>query len=168
MGGSPVTKDDAGYVPVADPFFGQHDARLQPGFTTTCSGGSGQVSLYDDHTFDAGPERAVLYDVVVALGDGSAPDCGVSGDAGSSGATVAWQYAGPVDSDGLGSFRIQADGTKVIDWGFGAGPDNLTFRELGPTGKNLLDVSLILSYRVIKVPLTAFDLNVLRSTAGQP
>jgi hypothetical protein len=166
MGGSEFTKDNATYVPVADPFYGQHDARLGPSWASSCAGGSGQISLFDDHSFAPGRERGVIYDVHVDPGDGGAADCGTSSDA-SSGATVAWQVAGPESSGGLGSMRIQSDGSKVIGWGYGGGAANLTFTEVDPSGHDVLDVSPVLSYRVIKVPLAAFDLTVLRSTAGR-
>jgi Arylsulfotransferase (ASST) len=166
MGGGAFTRDNAAYVPVADPFYGQHDARLGSSWAPSCAGGSGQISLFDDHSFAPGRERGVIYDVHVDPGDGGTADCGTSGDA-SSGATVAWQYAGPVSSGGLGSMRIQSDGSKVIGWGYGGGSANLTFTEVDPSDHDVLDVSPVLSYRVVKVPLAAFDLSVLRSTAGR-
>src|SRR6202041_2518240 len=52
MGGAAASLDDATYIPVASPFFGQHDARLRPGWST-CAGG--QVSVYDDETYGKGP-----------------------------------------------------------------------------------------------------------------
>jgi Arylsulfotransferase (ASST) len=167
MGGSSYTLDNAAYVPVADPFYGQHDARLSAGWASTCAGGNGPISLYDDHSFAPGRERGVIYDVHVELAEGGAPDCGASGDAASSGAALMWQYPGPVSSLGLGSVRVQADGSRVIGWGYGGGPANLSFTEVDSSGHDLLDVSGILSYRAIKVPLTAFDLDVLRDTSGK-
>jgi hypothetical protein len=164
MGGATYTKDKATYVPVADPFFRQHDARLQPGWSEAC-GGKGQISLFDDHsapvrTIQSPPSRAVVYDVNVGAGGGS---CG------SAGATVAWQRAGSISSWLMGSFRILKDGSRIIGWGYG-GQAALVFTEVDADGNDLLDFYFTdgsWSYRSIKVPLAAFDLDTLRRTAGQ-
>jgi hypothetical protein len=159
MGGSSYTKDNAVYVPVDDPFYRQHDARLQPGWSEKC-GGQGQISLFDDETAMSNPARAVVYDVNVgADGDG----CG------SPSAKVAWQYAGTVPSGFMGSFRISSDGSRVIGWGY-EGAEDLVFSEVDSNGNDLLDFYFLdnsSSYRAIKVPLGAFDLDVLRKTAGR-
>ena len=173
MGGAAYTKDGATYIPVADPFFEQHDARLQPGWKATCSGGSGQISVFDDETGLPGPARAVIYDVEVVYADGGTTgDCETAEDAGANRATVAWQRQGPISADALGSFRILADGSRVIGWGIG-GTNHPIFTEVDVEGHDLLDFDLDYlggnaSYRAIKVPLTAFDLEALRSTAGLP
>jgi hypothetical protein len=161
MGGAEASIDLATYVPVADPFYQQHDARLQPGWST-CAGG--QISLYDDESQRMGPARAVLYDVSIGGGDGG---CG----GGTPSATVAWQYAGKQTSVAGGSFRISTDGSRVIGWGL---QPNYVFTEVDEKGDDLRDLlspvtgSLhpMESYRAIKMPLTAFDLDVMRATAG--
>jgi hypothetical protein len=171
MGGRAASKDNATYVSVADPFFRQHDARLLPGWSSSCNGGSGQVSLFDDESQEPGPARGVVYDVVVGGEDGGAGGCdgGSVVDGGTAGqATVAWQYKGQVSSAATGSCRISPDGSRVIGWGLGGVPD-LAFTEVDVNGSDLLDFSFSdgnVTYRAIKVPLTAFDLGVLRSTAG--
>ncbi len=84
-------------------------------------------------------------------------------------ATVAWQHKGAVSSSATGSFRISADGSRVIGWGLGGTPD-LAFTEVDVNGNDLLDFDFTdgnATYRAIKVPLSAFDLGVLRSAAGQ-
>jgi Arylsulfotransferase (ASST) len=167
MGGPTFTKDNSAYVPVGNRFYGQHDARLLPGFLETCSGAKGQVSVFDDHSFKGGVARGAIYDVQVELVEAGAADCGPSADAGNAG-TLIWEYQGPERASGLGSFRVEADGDRVIGWGFGGGPDQLVFTEVDSKGHDLLDLSQQVSYRVIKVPVSAFDLNVLRSTAGKP
>lgn len=160
MGGSPSSKDGALYIPVdAPPFTGQHDARLQPGWST-CSGG--QISLFDDETYgDAGSARGALYDVRLGAGDGGC-------DGGTPGASVVWQYRGTASSAASGSFRISADGSRVIGWGI---QSDLVFTEVDEEQHDLLDfrfTSANGSYRAIKAPLSAFDLNVLRMNAGLP
>jgi hypothetical protein len=121
----------------------------------------------------AKPARGVVYDVVVGGADGGAAACdaGPAGDAGTAGlATVAWQYKGLVSSLATGSFRISADGSRVIGWGIGGTPD-LAFTEVDINGHDLLDLRFTdgnATYRAIKVPLSAFDLSVLRSTSGGP
>jgi len=175
MGGLNASLDGAAFVSVADPFFRQHDARLQLGWSSTCSGGKGQISLFDDESAPgpAGPARAVLYDVVVGGGDAGIGDCdgGAAVDGGAPGtATLAWQYRGLVRTAATGSFRISADGSCVIGWGLGGTPD-LAFTEVDIHGNDLLDFKFTdgnSTYRAIKVPLAAFDLGVLRSTAGLP
>ncbi|MGD0525910.1 MAG: arylsulfotransferase family protein [Polyangiaceae bacterium] len=171
MGGQTASKDGATYVSVADPFFRQHDARLQPGWSPTCNGGSGQISLFDDESSKPGPARGVVYDVVVGGVDGGAGGCdaGATLDGAAPGqATVAWQYEGTLSTSATGSFRISADGSRVIGWGLGGAP-NLAFTEVDENGDDLLDFFFTdgnTTYRAIKVPLSTFDLGVLRSTAG--
>jgi hypothetical protein len=164
MGGSTFTKEGAPYVPIDDPFYGQHDARLLPGWST-CGGGRGQVSVFDDHTFVSGPARGIVIDIVVGADGGS--DCDTGGG-GIPGATVSWQYAGAGASADRGSFRILADGSRVIGWGTPAAPP-IAFTEVDEQENDLLDFYFAgadVSYRAIKVPLSAFDLSVLRNTAG--
>jgi hypothetical protein len=187
MGGTLYTKDSATYVPVADPFHRQHDGRFQPGWKPTCSGWSGQISVFDDESGEPAEARAIVYDVVIVPGDagtdydsaaigegvdgGTAGNCGPAADAGPTGATVAWQYKGWASSGDMGSFRILADGSRVIDWGFTS--NHVAFTEVNVDGNDLLDFTIDrtwggASYRTIKVPMTVFDLNVLRSSAGLP
>jgi hypothetical protein len=177
MGGATYGKDNPTYVSVADPFFGQHDARLQSGWTPTCTGGSGPISVFDDQTYGPGPARAVVYEVVVGSTDGGTSGCdsgsaeGGSADAGPPGtATVSWQRKGSMISGGVGSFRISADGSRVIGWGVTTGTPRLTFTEVDINGNDLLDFYFGLdnSYRSIKVPTSTFELTVLRQTAGLP
>jgi hypothetical protein len=171
MGGPSYTKDEAtAYVPVNDGgvYHQQHDARLQPGWSPTCSGGNGQISLFDDESNQTTPARGLVLDVVVGMDGGSIADCGtVTND--TPGATLAWQYAGPINSEIRGSFRILPDGSRVIDWGSLDNSSRLVFTEVDVQGNDLLDFYFTdgdVSYRVVKVPLSAFDLGVLRSTAG--
>jgi hypothetical protein len=171
MGGASFTKDDTTYVPVADPFHGQHDARLLPGWAPSCAGGAGQVSMFDDETNGPLFARAMVYDVVV--GDLDAGTAGCDGglpESGAPGARVAWKHEASFSSTVAGSFRISADGSRVIGWGT-AGPGDPAFTEVDEDGHDLLDFRFPdgdQTYRAIKVPLTAFDLSVLRNTAGLP
>jgi hypothetical protein len=165
MGGSKASLDKATYIPVSSPFVGQHDARLQPGWST-CSGG--QISLFDDETFTSGKARGALYDVKLGLVDGGCD----GGEAGVAGATLAWEYAGTSASSAEGSHRVQSDGTHVIGWGIHG---NLVFTEVDDAGNDLLDCLSqglesfpMESYRAIKVPVTALDLGSMRKTAGGP
>ncbi len=167
LGGSTFTKDGAPYIPVADPFYRQHDARLQPGWSTC---GGGQISVFDDESDEPGPARAVLYDVVLGLGgDGGAP-AGCDAVPGQTpGATVAWQLGGEATSSSRGSFRILADGSHVIGWGLSLDVNGSILTEVDVAGNDLLDVYFVegdSTYRAIKAPLGAFDLGVLRATAG--
>ena len=176
MGGATATKDKATYVSAADPFFRQHDARLLPGWLPKCNGGTGQISMFDDQSQGPGPARGVVYDVIVGLGDGGSPAEGGCGDGGmpeggsSGAASVAWQYKGSTSSSAAGSFRISADGSRVIGWGFGGMP-HLVLSEVDIAGNDRLDFEFTdgnESYRAIKVPLTALDRTAMRATAGLP
>jgi hypothetical protein len=147
MGGSTYTKEGAPYITVTnDPevsFYRQHDARLQP---------NGDISMFDDQTDKPGPARAVIYSYDV--------------DAGT--AMPAWQYVqGTGTIDAMGSFRISADGSRVVGWG---ATSRRTFTEVDEDGDDLLDFKFAdgsQSYRAIKIPTSAFDLDLLRATAGQ-
>jgi hypothetical protein len=145
MGGSAASKDGARYTTVSGdtqgPFHGQHDARLVPG----------GVSLFDDQITGSKPARAVIYDVDV--------DAGV--------ATPSWQYVAKSPSSGMGSFRLTADGSRVIGWG--AGGTFVTLTEVDEAGNDLLEFSFPAgsqSYRALKVPTSQFDLGVLRESVG--
>ena len=169
MGGVDTSLDDTRYVSVSDPFFQQHDARLVHGWSPTCNGGSGQVSVFDDETpIDGGLARGVIYDVVVGA-DAGAEHCGAS-DGGAPGhARVAWQYKGTIYSPASGSMRFSPDGTsRIIGWGLEL--NDGAFTEVNAGGDKLLQLRFAAgnaSYRAVKVPLTAFDLETLRQTAGQ-
>ena len=164
MGGAKASKDQATYIPVADAFYRQHDARFQKNWVSTCSGrsGSGQISLFDDETAAPGPARAVIYDVNVG-----ASGCGGTDAAAVPSATVAWQYKGTTSIGQTGSFRVAAEGGGVIGWGTNAG---FVFSEVDVHKHDLLDFYFTdgsSSYRAIKVALTTFDPDLLRATAGQ-
>ena len=166
MGGAKQSLDKATYIPVESPFSGQHDGRLQPGFST-CSGG--QISLFDDQTFTPGGEaRGVVYDVKLGPVDGGCD----GGEAGVAGASPVWQYATKGASSAEGSHRISSDGSRIIGWGLHG---NFIFTEVDDAGHDLLDLYStggtgppMESYRAIKVPTTALDLNSMRRTAGAP
>jgi hypothetical protein len=162
MGGTKSTLDDATYIAVSDPFFGQHDARLQPAWST-CRGG--RISLFDDETYGPKMARAMLFDVAFAADGGCAAE--------PARATVAFQHEGVTTSEAEGSFRISTDGSRVIGWGLA--PD-FVLTELDESGQVLLQVKslaraagpTLASYRAIKAPLAAFDLADMRRTAGLP
>jgi hypothetical protein len=178
IGGAAFSKDNAAFVLPADPFYQQHDARLLPGWSETCTGGSGQISVFDDESNETAAARGVVYDVVLGSPDGVPFADGGCGDGGSQEggvggtATVAWQYRGRASSSGQGSVRMSTDGSRIIDWGTLDAPDpQLVFTEVDADGGALVDFGYAdnsSSYRAIKVPLTQFDLGVLRRTAGLP
>jgi hypothetical protein len=147
MGGAKYNKDSAPYIAVQnDPmtaFYRQHDVRIFP---------DGGVSMFDDQTGKTGPARAVIF--------------AVDADAGT--ATPAWQYKGTATSNVMGSFRISADGSRVVGWGQTQTAAR-AFTEVDVNGHDLLDFAFPggdTTYRAIKIPTTAFDLGVLRATAG--
>jgi len=152
MGGAAYSKDGARIVRiVGDPqtaFSRQHDGRLQP---------NGHVSVFDDHTAAPGVARGVEYAVDVQAGT----------------ATFVWQYLGSVSSLAMGSCRRYDDGVRLIAWGFSSQPTAFAgaFTEIDDEGRDLLDASFVqgdATYRAVRVPLDAFDIDVLRETAGRP
>ncbi len=168
MGGIDSSKDHATFVSVASPFLEQHDGRLQ-GWLSNCNGGTGQVSVIDDETGGGGtPARGVIYDVVVGGGDGGCTGATFDGGAPAPGtARLAWAYSNPAgsSSSGGGDVQVFSDGSHLVAWGI----THPTATEVNPKEQAMrqLDFELDYSYRVIKVPLSAFDLSVLRTTAGQ-
>jgi hypothetical protein len=147
MGGAPYSKDGAQIISIVnDPevtFNHQHDARFQP---------NGDVSLFDDHTNLSGAARGVEYAIDFTSGT----------------ATPVWQYAGPINSTAMGSFRRYADGSNVIAWGL-SGKNPVSFCEVDNQGNDVLDVTIGPNdsvYRTVKVPAETFDADVLRVTAG--
>jgi hypothetical protein len=164
IGGRSASVDGATYIPVTDPFYQQHDARIVS-WSSNC-GGSGQISVFDDHSWRPAPARGLVLDVVVGseVGGGGGCPAGVKPSA-----TVAWQYRGHGNSAIRGSFRIMPDDSRIIGWGNGAAP-GLVFTEVDEGGDDLLDMYFprgVASYRAIKVPLEAFELGNLRITAGR-
>ena len=75
-------------------------------------------------------------------------------------------------ADSMFRGRITADGSRIIGWGQSEpGGSQLLFTEVDAKGKDLLDLVCpdgSSSYRAVKVPLSAFDLTTLRTTAGHP
>lgn len=152
MGGAPYSKDGARLVRVVDDpqgsFRRQHDARLLP---------SGDVTVFDDHTTGQGVARGVEYAVDLAAGT----------------ARLVWEYRGQVPAEAMGSFRRYTDGSSLIAWGLSSQPLSFagTFTEVDAKGNALLDVTFIegdSTYRAVKVPIDALDLDVMRRTAGHP
>jgi hypothetical protein len=172
MGAAPRDScfDAPAHVAVDDPFTAQHDARLLPGWAETCGGGHGQISVFDDATYTTRPARGVVYDVNIAGGCAGGPSTG-----GSTSATRVWQYQntydGGVASNVCGGFRVSPDGSRIIGWGQSVPtPNGLVFTEVDPQGNDLVDLicpDKSSSYRAVKVPLDAFDVGLLRSTAGE-
>ncbi len=166
MGGTNYSKDGPVYVPVDDPYYRQHDARFQPGWSS-CHGGKGRISLFDDQSLTGHPARAAVYEVTAGAEDGQTTACGAAEPPG---AHLVWEYVGQAASTYTGSFRILPDGSRVIDWGYGGVP-KLVFTEIDACGNDLLDFYFLdgnSSYRTIKLPLDAFDIGMLRETAGRP
>lgn len=148
LGGAPVSKDDARIIRVRGDglggFYRQHDARFRPG---------GRVSLFDDQTAMAGPARGVEYAVDVEAGL----------------ATLVWQSLGPASSAAMGGLRRYADGSSVIAWGALTTGPALAFTEVDGQGRALLEVTLPpgnFSYRAVKAPPGAFDIDVLRRSVS--
>jgi hypothetical protein len=172
LGGAASSLDDTVFLQADHPFYRQHDGRLQPGWSMDCAGGTGQVSVFDDETAEDAAARGALYNVSVTLDGGSGGDCGASPkDAGPTGATLVWDYPGQLPSAGCGSFRILTDGSRTIGWGITPTP-GWVFSEVDEAKNDLLDFyfadPINTSYRAIKVPLSALDLNAMRNSAGEP
>jgi Arylsulfotransferase (ASST) len=147
LGGTSSNMDGATILSITgDPettFSGQHDARFLP---------NGDISLYDDQTWLSSPARGVEYSI----------------DTGAGTAHMSWEFTAPggFRSPAMGSFRRYADGDSVVGWGAVAGD---AFTDVDAGGAVQLDVSYPNGdedYRAIKVPLSTFDVDTLRRTAG--
>jgi hypothetical protein len=148
LGGTAANHDNAVHFGFAgDPAGGWHlghDARILP---------NGHITLYDNETYGPVPSRAVEYAI----------------DTTARVLRLVWQRSVPNGSRsfGLGSVRRQSDGHTVVAWGGNVQP---VFSEVDATGRLLLEVSWpigTLTYRVVKVAPTAFDLATLRALAGR-
>lgn len=150
MGGNSPNHDHAQILSIrGDPegaFHAQHDARFQP---------DGDVSLYDNQSWDASlVARGVEYHIDSATGT----------------ATLVWAYQSPDgrNSRATGSFRRLSGGSdNVVAWGFAF--NSPLFTEVDAQGRVLLSVTFSsgeLSYRAVKVSVTALDHGFLRATAG--
>ena len=152
MGGTPTNKDGATIISVqGDPdgsFVMQHDARYLP---------NGDISLFDNENqqtnFAArGVEYSVNFTTHVAH--------------------PVFSFAAPTNGPSccMGDFRRMSDGHSVIGWGLLVPFGGPLSAELDGAGNDVFDLSFPdggASYRVVKVPPTRFDINVLRATAGQ-
>jgi hypothetical protein len=151
IGGNPFNHDGAQILSIqGDPegaFHAQHDARFQIG---------NDVSLYDDQSRSASmAARGVEYHIDTSAGT----------------ATLVWSYQSPDghNAAATGSFRRLSGGTdNVIGWGFKL---HTLFTEVDANGSVLLNVTFPngeQAYRVLKVPTSALDRTLLRTTAGLP
>jgi hypothetical protein len=129
---------------VGDPLGGPrrpHDARMVGDVLT----------MLDNRTGTGQPARAVAYRIDTNAGT----------------ATLLWQISNPtgLSSPGLGSTRVNPDGTVTVNWGGGLQP---MFQEFTADGVPLLTISQTggASYRLVKVPISTFSAGVLRATAG--
>ena len=120
----------------------QHDAQLLP---------NGNLRLFDNRTSLPGAPRAVEY----AL------------DTVQHTARLVWSASTPAvtSSGGVGSVRTLGDGDFVVTWGGSSSPG---FTEFGSKSRELQSTTVVghYAYRVDKQPIDAFDINVLRATAG--
>ena len=82
---------------------------------------------------------------------------------------MVWQYEGRATSFAMGSFRDP--GRRLSRHRLGNDADEpLGFTEVDINGNDLLDFYFpdgTQSYRAIKIPTSAFDINLLRATAGK-
>jgi Arylsulfotransferase (ASST) len=151
LGGTPYNKDGATHVNVvSDPettFNMQHDARFLP---------NGDISLFDDHGADGGKSNEVARGVEYAI------------DHDANTASLVFQFLGSGESLWTGSFRRYPDGHSVIGWG-DVPNDARIGTEVDAAGHDVLDITSDAgsSYRTLKVPLSQFDITVLRATAGK-
>jgi hypothetical protein len=141
---------------VGDPLGGpkrQHDVRILP---------NGHITLFDNRTqftsasppfaTTSGPARYVEYAI----------------DEVARTATLVREIRRPDGSfsGATGSARLQPDGAVVVNWGAVPGP---VFTEYDAANQPIFEVDmpgLNSSYRTVKEPVSAFDINELRLTAG--
>ena len=143
LGGSEYNKDGAALVRIHNDtqtaFSLQHDARFQA---------NGDVTLFDDHGMGTGVARGIEY----AL------------DFEANTATPVFQFLGSGPAMYEGSFRRYADGDSVISWGY-IPSDQRVLTEVDAAGNDVFDLAFSVgnvSYRGVKVPLSQFDIDLLR------
>ena len=137
---------DAQTDPTLGTISGQHDARFEP---------NGDVSLFDDHTaFPTGVSRGIEYHVDTTAGT----------------ATKVFEYQNPDGAKAVatGSFRRYggAGGDNVVGWGFTTGTTQMS--EVRDDGTPVMSITMPGTYRVLKVPADAVDLELLRQNTGIP
>ena len=130
---------------MGDPLNGfarQHDAQLLP---------DGHLLLFDNRT-TVGRPRAVEYALDLTTRT----------------ATLVRSLSTPdvLASGGVGSVRVVGDGDTVVTWGGSAQP---AFTEFDDAGDVLQATTMVghYPYRVDKQPVDAFDIDLLRLTAGR-
>jgi hypothetical protein len=152
-GTTPQSNATVHYTMTGDPlgsFLRQHDAALLA---------NGHVMLFDNQSPPPpGRPQAPPRALEIALDPNTETASIVR--------TVPWPGA-PVQSFGVGSARLQADGSVLVTWGGQSAP---AFTEVDATGATVLtgtfsDNSFL--YRVVKEPKASFDVAQLRATAGQ-
>jgi hypothetical protein len=140
---------------------GQHDARFQ---------GSGEVSLFDDHTKCPPPANSTC----PATGAARGVQYQIVNSGSTHTATLDWSYSRDTNpSSATGSFRRYASGNdNVIGWGFdGGNPVMMTEVNNATPPQPLLTFTFpvgLYTYRFLKVATLPFDINLLRQTAGVP
>jgi hypothetical protein len=153
LGGNSIHEAGSQYMPLSNgnQFYAQHDARFRPG---------GNISIYDDESTKTTPARGIEYAIDPAGGTAN----GVFG------------YSSQPSAQATGSFRRYADNRdsqhpdtdNVVGWGFRSGSG---YTEVNTAGQVLMNMTFPngeKEYRVVKEPLTALDINLLRATAGLP
>ncbi len=151
LGGTPQNKDSAPFIALTgDPeggFFHQHFARFLA---------SGNISIFDNHSNNAGPARGLEMALDVTAGV----------------ANLVAEFTGVSNSAAMGSFQTLPDGTRVVGWGIltaGAVKPAMTeFDAMGNTLRSFVFAANDIPYRVMKVPTTALNLELLRAGAGKP
>ena len=110
------------------------------------------VTLLDNRTDTGQPARAVAYEIDESAGT----------------ATLLWQIDAPqgVSSLGLGSNRLAADGSVLVDWGAGVQPMFEEFDDQLDAVMRITQVDGGQAYRIVKEQPSAFSASTLRATAG--
>jgi hypothetical protein len=171
LGGTPYNQSGAQVLSIAgDPegtFSAQHDARFEP---------NGDVSLYDDHGALPGPARGVEYHINTNAGSATMDWQLAAPDGLSAAATGSFRcYDGSVSTyDQLGSSFVGSNcagaSSAVVGWGAKQG-SGFTEVTADSTKRVLFNVAFPngeVEYRVLKVPVSALNVSLLRDTAGLP
>ncbi len=150
LNGSAYSKDGAALIQIQGDsqtaFNKQHDARFH--------GTNGNVTLFDDHGIAPGVARGIEYSI----------------DHTTNVATPVFQFLGTAASTREGGFRRYDDGESVVCWG--NVPTDLRFlTEVDAAGNDVFDLSYTdttnVAYRAIKVPLSQFDIALLRANTAK-
>jgi hypothetical protein len=151
LGGTEANKENAPHISLVDDteggFHHQHHARYLS---------NGHITIFDNHSNQS---TGVARGLEMAVDPTAAT------------ATVVAEYDGPAISAAMGDFQTLWDGTHLVGWGaLSMAKPKPVFSEFDLFGnivRQFFFTNGDAAYRVMKVPVDALDINLLRSWTGK-